>query len=395
MPNKPLNLLEKAKLGIYRALFTSDKKNGKVEGVVRSGIMSKLEKLMNSFSKKEHQWADKLQQDFENLEERNQKKVDQLMDWLENNPEEALKYAIPLDDGTGRGELIKGQFDFARRWDTFSLFGGSGSALGGPTIDLGAHHDRLRAQYNKTAEELIKNGNYQKAAFVYLKLLKNNSLGAETLEKGGFYQEAATVYLKQVQNKEMAAHCYEKGRMTTEAIELYAELKKHEKVGDLYMSLQKKKEGISSYEKHVDQLTAKNKYVNASLVVRNKMGEEEKAQTLLIKGWDQNKEAYNCINNYLSNVKEAQTLKREIEAIYANKVNDTNREIFLKVIHKEYRKNNEVKKDLKEMAYEIIAKQAVVNPTIVDELRKFNTDDREIRKDTIRFTRKRRMNNVE
>lgn len=63
-----------------------------------------------------------MQQDYEDLERRNQKLVDKFLDLLRNNPAEALKYAIPLDEnGSVRGGN-NSSFTLSRRWFDFLYF---------------------------------------------------------------------------------------------------------------------------------------------------------------------------------------------------------------------------------------------------------------------------------
>ena len=129
------------------------------------------------------------------------------MDLMKNNPEEALKYAIPLDnDNTSRGGDI-GEMGWGRRWGNFSLFGNSGigSGSGGGSLDVGDHFQQLERQYYDTARQLIGEKKYKKAAFIYMKLLRNYHLAASTMEQGKHYEEAATIYLKYNNNKEKAA----------------------------------------------------------------------------------------------------------------------------------------------------------------------------------------------
>jgi hypothetical protein len=387
MKDKSLNIFEKGKLAFYKMLFTKTKKatNSNDSENNKTQIGSAIESFINLISKKESNWQEKLQRDFENLEERNKKQVDKLLDLLKNNPEEALKYAIPLDDtGTTRGGN-KTQFELSKRWYDLSLFGNLSSSFGNGSVDLGDHFHELKNQYNLSAQELIKQNEHHKAAFIYMKLLKNNLMAAQTLENGNYFWEAATIYLKSAGNKKKAAECYEKGKMTHEAIELYKELSENEKVGDLYLTIQKRKEANIYFEKVIDHYKLKNQYVKASLIYKNKMNNELGGQALLLAGWRGNADAINCLNNYFSNFKDIKLLKNEINSIYKNDLTQQNSESFLQVIQHEYDKKNELSDMIKEMAYEIIAAQIPTNPSIVSEMKGFNKNDKELVKDALRF----------
>jgi tetratricopeptide (TPR) repeat protein len=231
----------------------------------------------------------------------------------------------------------------------------------------------------------MKKGDYTKAAFVYMKLLKNYTLAAQTLEKGKFYGEAASVYLNYCYNKGKAAECFEKGAMISNAIELHKELNNLEKVGDLYAAINNRKEALFHYRKVADSYTANHQYLKAALLYRKKMNEEETAQDVLLKGWRQNRDAFNCMNNYFSGIRETKQLGYEIETVYQNEVTLVNREIFLRVLQHEYGRHQELNQQVRDLAYEIIVEQAKSNPSIVSELQKFNKEDKLLTKDTMRF----------
>jgi tetratricopeptide (TPR) repeat protein len=380
--DKPLNPFEKLKLLLYRQLFTRKQKGeAKTE---KTWLFSKLERLADMFGKSENKWSEGIKEDFEELEKRNQKHLDRLMEMFQKDPAEALKYAIPLGDGTGRGSIMS-SLNMQKRWLDFSLFGGWQRGGGGAVVLPDDSYHQLMQQYNRTAEELIKKGDYTKAAFVYMKLLKNYNLAAETLEKGKLYGEAASVYLNYCHNKGKAAQCFEKGAMITNAIELYKELNNLEKVGDLYASIHNRKEALFYYQKVADSYTANHQYLKASLLYRKKMNEVETAQDILLKGWRQKRDAFNCMNNYFAGIRAIKQLGFELETVYQNEVTPVNREIFLRVLQHEYGRHPELNQQVRDLAYEIIVEQAKSNPSIVSELQTFNKEDKLLAKDTMRF----------
>lgn len=381
--DKPLSFAERIKLKLLRGLMNSNNAASR-EAREPSGLM----KFMNGIGRmlgldKNSEWLDKLGRDYENLEQRNKDELQKLMDLFRNNPEEALKYAIPLD-GTGatRGGSVTGGFEMQRRWNNFSL-GQSGLGSGGSVMMEGSF-DRLNTQYNKTAIELIKKGDYEKAAFIYLKLLKDPWRAAQTLEEGGLYAEAAALYLKYAENKQKAAACYEKGRMFTQALELYTELGEFEKAGDIHILLSQREEAYSCYEKVAENYVQSGKYVKASLLYRNKMEDRVSAQALLREGWRLNRDAYNCLNNYFGNIESEEQLQKEINAIYLTETNNRNKETFLTVLRHEHEKHPLIRKRTCEIAYEIVAEQSVTNPAIVASLQQFS-DDKILIKDILRF----------
>ena len=93
MPEKPLNIFEKGKLEFYKLFFTKEKTTPGTSSnpSEKTGLMTTIQSMLQSFSKKGSKWLDNLQEDFEDLEKRNQKQIDKLMDLFKTNPLEALK----------------------------------------------------------------------------------------------------------------------------------------------------------------------------------------------------------------------------------------------------------------------------------------------------------------
>jgi len=387
--DKPLSIAEKIKLGILKTLFTKSNTEGSKPTQERTGLMNLLEKIARQIFPSTGKWFDRLEQDLEELEKRNRSEMQKLMDLFKQNPDEALKYAVPLDDsGAGRGGFA-GRFEMSRRWSSFDLFGGNNNSGSGNILFTEDSYFKLQQQYRKTAADLVKAGKHERAAFVFIKLLKDHGSAAEALEKGRLYPEAASVYLKHLRNKGKAAECYEKGQMISTAIDLYKELKEFEKTGDLYMQLQKQKEAFKYYQLVANEHIEAERYVKASVLMRNKMQDAEPAQDLLLQGWRKDKDAFNCLNNYFQNIEDPALLLHAIDKVYKNDTSKSNQAIFLKALSYEYKKSETVSGPVKEIAYEIVAGMADSNPEIVSELKHFNPD-KSLVKDVMRFKTKRR-----
>lgn len=304
LPNqRPLNLLEKAKLKLLQQFFSDE---ARAENGERPA--EKLDAIRKMFGGVDDDWLERLEKEYNDLEERNKKEVERLLDMLKKDPKKGLQYAIPLDEkGTGRGSIDGfGAFTLSKRWGNFSLgrSGGSRGRGGSGGIDLGDDFFRIRQQYMKTAEELIRNGDFREAAFVYLKLLKNYLLAAQTLERGGLYTEAASIYLKHLDDKRMAANCYEKANNLVEAIDLFKELKMFEKVGDLYLQLDNQEAAMLHYEMVVETYVENSQFLKAGMLVKDKMEDLSRSRDLFLQGWSQASDTFNCLNNYFNTFRE-------------------------------------------------------------------------------------------
>lgn len=244
--------------------------------------------------------------------------------------------------------------------------------------------DRIRSKYEELAEKYIAENDYKKAAKVYMNLLQDNYRGAKTLENGGFYNEAAVVYLKKLHNKSDAAHCYEKARQYKKAIDLYKEMEQKEKVGDLYKGINDLKNAHYYYQIVADDYTGNNQMVKASLVYRNKMEKPEEAQKVLLKGWEEDKDAFNCLNNYFANIIDIKRLESEIQDLY-EKTPAHKKITYLDAMKYEFKKDPKLHMVTRNIAYEIISEKVATRSEIVNELKYFNPDDQVILKDISRF----------
>lgn len=244
--------------------------------------------------------------------------------------------------------------------------------------------DRIRSKYEDLAEKYIAEKDYKKAAKVYMNLLQDNFRGAKALENGGFYNEAAAVYLKKLNNKSEAASCYEKAKQYRKAIDLYKEMQQKEKVGDLYKELNDLKNAHSYYQMVVDDYTVNSQMVKASLIYSKKMEQPEEAQKILLKGWEEDKDAFNCLNNYFANVFDVKKLEGEIQKLYA-KTPSYKKVIYLEAMKHEFKKDPKLQHAIRNIAYEIIAEKVGTRSDIINELKHFNPDDSVILKDISRY----------
>jgi len=244
--------------------------------------------------------------------------------------------------------------------------------------------DRIRSKYEELAEKYIAEKDYKRAAKVYMNLLQDNFRGARTLEAGGFYNEAAAIYLKKLNNKTEAASCYEKAKQYKKAIDLYKEMQQKEKVGDLYKELNDLNNAHEYYQMVADDYTANNQMVKASLVYSKKMEKPEEAQRVLLKGWDEDKDAFNCLNNYFANVFDVKKLETEIQKLYA-KTPSYKKAIYLEAMKHEFKKDPKLQPVVRNIAYEIIAEKVATRSDIINDLKYFNPEDSVILKDISRY----------
>ncbi|MDP9955630.1 tetratricopeptide (TPR) repeat protein [Epilithonimonas hungarica] len=265
-------------------------------------------------------------------------------------------------------------------------WGNSGrrNSRGGSAYVEGSLFNRLLNKYEELAQKYIDEKNYIKAAKVYMNLLKDNYRGAKTLENAGLYNEAAVIYLKKLSNKSDAANCYEKAKQYRKAIDLHKELGNKEKVGDLYKEINDIKNSNTYYQMVVDDYTNNSQMVKASLIYRKKMEMPDEAQSILLKGWEEDRDGFNCLNNYFANIFDVKTLDQKIQELYQDLASEKKMN-YLKAIKIEFNKDPKLQETTRNIAYEIIAEKVNAHSEIVNELKFFNPNDEIILKDISRY----------
>ncbi|MFM2392357.1 MAG: hypothetical protein RLZZ546_334, partial [Bacteroidota bacterium] len=301
-----LNLFEWSRLKFYQGLYKIDHliKGGKLRSFLDKKLLAKMENdksLLSKVVNKVDGYAKKIQTDYEELAQRNKKEMEKLIDMLNKDPKNMLKHALPLDDGTARGNDLSGSIFGSLAG---LLLGGMGSMGGGGSSVLlsGDDYFTLRQQYIKMANDFVAKGNYQDAAYIYIKLLKDYRSAAQIMKEGKMYQEAASIYLKYLNDKQSAAECYVHGKMYKEAIALYIELSNFEKAAELYLLTNQFEKAEFYFKKVINELLSQNQYLKAALVYKNKLNNLQMCQTLLWEGFIKNIDTFNCLNNYLNNV---------------------------------------------------------------------------------------------
>lgn len=384
LKDQPLSLGEKLRLKMYKSfLNTSKDPNGKynIEKFTGEG----LAKLASAFGFSGDNLRDNLIRDFEDLMDRNRKEVEKLMDLLEKSPEDALKYAIPLDEhGYSRGNSTA-DFKMQNQGSDFSLFKNYNRNSSGASVDLGQEFFRLRQQYMRTAEALKKKGDYEKAAFVYLKLLKDYHNAAATLQEGGFFEKAAYIYLKYVKDELKAAAAYEEGKIYEKAIELYHKNGKLEKVGDLYTLQGDDRTANKVYQNLIDNYISESQYIKAALLCKSKLHDITQTQDLLLDGWKNRSHEYSCLSLYFKNIVEVDEAWHQLNYIKDHWVDSRNEVNFLKIVKSEYSLRTSNQENLRDLGYSLVSDLLQRNVISSTELLGFNREDTRLSADTMRY----------
>lgn len=221
------------------------------------------------------------------------KELARLLNLLDRDMDEALRYALPLRSTPGRGVAPPGAFLPARNTD----FDASALGRARPTDgwDTTQFHQKLAIKYRQATNRELGLGRYRRAAYIFAQLLGDYSSAANALRQGRFYREAATLYRDHMKDHAAAAKCLEEGGLLLEAIALYEELSQYEKAGDLYTILERTDEARGHYQRAADQLIARGDLLSAARLLDTKLGATDKALEVLESGWPQSQQAGACL----------------------------------------------------------------------------------------------------
>ena len=332
------------------------------------------------------QWAN---EQLKELERKRQKEIDRLKDLFDEDLDEALKYAIPLDDKYhGRGMAPHSGW-LSRRSTDFSLGGlGGGRPVDG--WDIGDDYFKLRQKYQDAARKKMEEGDFRKAAYIYAHLLGDFHSAANALKQGKYFREAAAIYKDHLKNTQGAAECLEEGGLLFEAIELYKELNAHEKIGDLYTQLEEYEKAEDFFQQTIDIKLANDDYLDAVRVMEKKLNDGDIARKTLLEGWTKSRQSENCLKKYFSDKIQngEEDTAEQIFGIFKERTPHGKRDSFLNVLlhlNKKHR-DPDISETSQQIVYEILSEQAdrgIFNRLAI--LNGFVKGDRLISSDVSRF----------
>ncbi len=391
LPGKKLNQFEKVRLALYKALIgkrrNSDNAQENADG--KSASSSTGEEVSDSFFQKFKMFGEKslerMMEDFSNLEERNKDQLAKFLDMLKDDPMEAMKYALPIDQhGTSRGGS-EGAWSLSKLHANFDWNSSTSIGSGRGGVNLG--NDvilKLTAKYRESAKTFEKQGNIDQAVFVYLKLLQDTREAARVLKDAKRYSEAAALYLK-IKDKSGAAECFELAKMYDEAIKIYKEQNLNEKAGDLYMAMGDQHAAMKEYEVVAHTLFEQAQFIKAAVFYKEKMYDRERFRETLLHGWRIGGDAVNCLGTYFSDIESVDEMKEELEMVRAKHMNPSNNYMFLKVLLKLSRRREDIYPVARTMTYEIVSEASKTNRAILNSLRSLQSQNTHLLSDVASY----------
>jgi hypothetical protein len=208
-----------------------------------------------------------------------------LLKLLESDPDEGLRFALPLAGGAASRGVAPPSWRLGKRSTEFNLKSISSSGPADAWEAPWEVHQRLLERYRALANRELALGRYRRAAYIFGKLLDDVHAAANALKQGKFYREAAVLYRDRLNDARSAAQCLEDGGLVAEAIPLYESLGNFEKVGDLHRRLEQETEAQAAYRRAVHEATIRGDQLGAARLLETKLCAPDEALRLLVDAW--------------------------------------------------------------------------------------------------------------
>ncbi|MDA7980669.1 MAG: hypothetical protein MPJ50_18075 [Pirellulales bacterium] len=241
------------------------------------------------------QWAAAQRQKVtKRMEAARNREVLRLMDLLQKDPDQGLKYAIRMGGDAARGQIAPGT-SLTPDSTNFSL---SNLGGGGPADHWNIPYDyqqQLRTQYRELANREMRLGRHRRAAYIFAELLGDITGAASALEEGGHYRESSVLYRTRLGRPMDAARCLERGGLYSEAVELLDELSAYEKAGDLLSRIGQTERAAAYFRKAVEKSRAHGDFVQAAKLLDTRLDAADEAAITLTQGWPDSRQREACL----------------------------------------------------------------------------------------------------
>lgn len=228
----------------------------------------------------------------EQLEKIRHKELHRLLDLFDQDPEAALRHAIPLSAFAHRGIAPPGG-RLGSHSPNFDL-----SKLGGRAADFwnvpATLQENLRSRYRAMADREMQLGRHRRAAYIYAELLGDLVSAANALKQGKHFHEAALLYEEHLKSPLDAARCLAEAGLLTEAIERYEKLGRWLDVAELNERLGNLAAAEIALRRVVQERIAKQDLLGAAKLLDEQLHATDEALELLLRAWPLAPQAAGC-----------------------------------------------------------------------------------------------------
>jgi tetratricopeptide (TPR) repeat protein len=245
-------------------------------------------------------WAQQtLARDVPDVQSERERELRRLMHLLENDPDEGLRFALPLKGGSSPPSNAPPGAKLPPRRVDYSPDGPRRGAQGDAwTIDPEVHR-RLVERYREVANRELRLGRYRRAAYVFAELLGDLSAAASALEQGRHYREAAALHRDALGRPLDAARCLERGGLLDEAAAIYEAEGKFVEAGDLWGRLERAREAERAYRRAVAARVSAGDPLSAARLLETKLDRPDEALDVLAAAWPGHAQAGLCLEDRL------------------------------------------------------------------------------------------------
>jgi tetratricopeptide (TPR) repeat protein len=223
------------------------------------------------------EWAEK---HWQQLSDSRSREIDRLIKLMESNPDEGLRYALPLAGIEQSRGTARPTWKLGLNNPRYTL-GHGGGAIDGWDVANDARL-KLERQYREAAKREVALGRHDRAAYIYGNLLGDWAAAAKALADGGRHRDAVAIYLHKLNNRAAAAKCLEDAGLLLQAAAAYAEGKQFEKAGDLHARLGNHAQARELWQAEFD---AQRDPLEKARLLSAKLGDRPGALALLDETW--------------------------------------------------------------------------------------------------------------
>lgn len=349
-------------------------------------------------------WAhQRTQAEQDRLQRERFKELHRLLQQLDRDPTNGLKYAIPLNNLPHRGRTAPSGRLGERNveFDASNLGGGPADFWSAPT-EL---QRRLERAYVELANRELGLRNFRRAAYIYAHLLGDLVSAANALKQGGHFREAAILHEQQLRNFAEAARCLEEGELLQEAMERYEKLRLW---SDLARVHEKRKDIPAAHlvwRRVVADRRAMQDHVEAAKILEEKLGAVDEAIDELRGAWPRSPQALSCLQLLLelwSKLGRNEEALRWLESLWDPSGSFWKQDAFLEImLHQAHRQpDRRVRDAAANLIHLTVAKRLAdpkTPPRVVAKLVSHLTDlaphDRLLCRDANRYLQQRRSGN--
>jgi len=220
--------------------------------------------------------------------------IERLMDLLEREPDQGLKYALPFSGDAHRG-VAPPTSDLGARDVDFNL-GRLGGAHAVDAWDIPYQQQQaLLKRYRELANREMNLGRYRRAAYIFAELLGDYHAAAQMLESGGHHHEAAVLYRDRLKLPKKAAESLAHAGLFEEACELFISVGENYEAGKLYRQIEQEDAAKQQFQIAMEEELHRHNHLRAAEILEFDLDDTDRSIEVLANAWPMTAQADCCL----------------------------------------------------------------------------------------------------